>query len=400
MKLSYKSILPALFLYLISTGASYATFNFLNPSSPVIPPTPTADPDGLNIDPSAPRTETCPLNGALYTVTEREAWEKLRPAAVMIENHQDARPQSGLQNADIVYEAVAEGGVTRFMGLFYCGAVAQDTTLAPIRSARTYFVNLASEYNFPLYVHIGGANCSADKLPNGGSGPCKSDKRVQAIEQIQSYGWRLENDIDGMSVGLPVFYRDSNRLGDGRQLATEHTVITSSERIWTKALERGWTNLSPEGDAWDEGFRPWSFQDEADQGNRGTVSSIAYDFWGYDLYTARWAYDPATNSYSRSTGGAPHQDLNTNQTLSFKNIVIQFAPETGPVDDLKHMLYDVVGDGDGLVFRDGKVEEVTWAKDTRTDRTIFSDQNGAEFKFTRGPIWIAVMDVGSQVDYQ
>ena len=77
----------------------------------------------------------------------------------MIENDVTVRPQSGLSLADIVYEAVAEGGITRFMGVFYCGAQADVARVAPVRSARIYFVNLAAEYNTPIYMHVGGANC-------------------------------------------------------------------------------------------------------------------------------------------------------------------------------------------------------------------------------------------------
>ena len=69
----------------------------------------------LQIKPEEPRDQECPLNGKLFTQTERTSWEKRRPSAVMIENSPDARPQSGLSNADIVFEIVAEGGVTRFM---------------------------------------------------------------------------------------------------------------------------------------------------------------------------------------------------------------------------------------------------------------------------------------------
>src|SRR5258708_15893408 len=111
----------------------------------------------LNIDPKAPRDQSCPLNGKLYTQVEADAWSKRRPLAVMIENHPDARPQSGLSNADMVFEAMAEGGVTRFMAFFYCDAQAEDVTLAPIRSARQYFFELASGFNRPMYVHVAGA---------------------------------------------------------------------------------------------------------------------------------------------------------------------------------------------------------------------------------------------------
>jgi len=76
----------------------------------------------------------------------------------MIENHLDSRPPSGLSRADVIYEAVAEGGITRFLTVFYCGVASEDVRIGPIRSARIYFLDFASEYgDKPLFVHQGGA---------------------------------------------------------------------------------------------------------------------------------------------------------------------------------------------------------------------------------------------------
>ena len=71
-------------------------------------------------DPKLPKTQECPLNGVKYSKQQEAWWQKHRPLGVMIENHQEARPQSGIASADVIYEAVAEGGITRFMALFYC----------------------------------------------------------------------------------------------------------------------------------------------------------------------------------------------------------------------------------------------------------------------------------------
>src|SRR3989338_9899621 len=107
------------------------------------------------INPEEPKNQTCPLNGLAYTTTEKNLWEKRRPLTVMIENHQEARPQSGISSADIVYEAVAAGAITRLLAVFYCDTAATDLIIGPVRSARTYFLDLASEYyKYPLYTHI------------------------------------------------------------------------------------------------------------------------------------------------------------------------------------------------------------------------------------------------------
>jgi hypothetical protein len=157
MNKTLSTILICLVLFFASTGVSYSVFRFLNqaPSSAVSPEgaTPTPVSRKSKLDPSLPKTEVCPLNGQLFTKPENEVWSARRPLAVMIENSVDSRPQSGLGSADVVYEAVAEGGVTRFMGMYYCdAAMTDDLMVAPVRSARIYFVNLVSEYD-ALYNH-------------------------------------------------------------------------------------------------------------------------------------------------------------------------------------------------------------------------------------------------------
>lgn len=398
-----KTIITAVVLYLVATLTSYATFAFVN-SGPGQPTQVAVERDpetGLVIDPGAPKTAECPLNGAYFTDVERAAWEQRRPLAVMVENSPDARPHSGLIKGDVIYEAVAEGGVTRFMSLFYCAAQAKDVIVAPVRSVRTYYIDWASEYGLtPLIAHVGGANCSAEKLPGGGYGPCKTDPRAQAIEQLVDYGWRYAkgNDLDQFAIGAPTYIRKPERLG--RTVATEHSVVASTEGLWGVGQERGWTNLSPEGEEWSESFKPWQFKDDAESSARGPVNSIAYDFWeGYKQFDARWQYDATSNSYLRFTGGEPHTDLETKEQLAAKNVVVLFTKETTSVDELKHNLYQTIGEGEALVFQDGQVIEGFWEKDSRTGRTIFTNKKGEEISFVRGQIWISVVDNSTNVAY-
>lgn len=391
-----KNIITALFLYLISTGVSFAFFSFVStPPEAIQSGTPETTDTGLTIDPAAPKTEVCPINGQKFTKIEKEAWDKRRPLLVMIENHEEARPQSGLSKADVVYEAIAEGGITRFMGVFYCDAMARDVVVAPVRSARTYFMDYASEYSeYPLYVHVGGANCS------GEGGACKTDKRVQALEQIEKYGWggKTGNDMNQFSIGYPTFYRDYNRLD--HDVATEHTMVSSTEKLWKFALGRGWSNLSPEGEDWTETFTSWKFKEDAEQKDRGSVANIAFDFWdGFKQYDVRWEYDAAANQYKRYNGGEAHIDLNTNQQITTKNVVILFAKEVGPVDDLKHMFYETTGKGTALIFQDGQVIEASWSKPKRTSRTVFANKKGQEIEFNTGKIWIEVVATDTTINH-
>lgn len=392
-----KSLLLFFLAFSLSGGASYALTTYLYSPEPGGPISPIATPPvggGLNIDPSAPRTSECPINGAMFTTAEQKVWETRRPLFVMIENSVDSRPQSGLNSADVIYEAVAEGGITRFGAVFYCGVSAKDTIVGPVRSARTHFINAASEYNYPLYTHVGGANC-------GSSDPkaCTTDKRVQALEQINQYGWggAKGNDLNQFSIGFPTFWRDYERLG--RTVATEHTMYSSTEKLWKYAAGRGWTNLDPSGKLeWSDGFTPFTFKD--DSTNKGTVSNINFGFWENNAnFRVIWSYDNATNTYKRQTGGADHKDLNDDSTLSAKVVVVQLTKEIGPLGDLKHMLYELMGTGKGIVFQDGQAIEATWSKKDREARTVWKDSKGKEIAFNRGKIVFHILPSDNTIKY-
>ncbi len=396
-----KFLLLVLGLYLVSTLGSFAAFSYFSSEtslgSGAVRTSEGEEDDGtllgslLTIAPSEPRDQECPLNGKLYTQQEREAWEKHRPLAVMIENSPDARPQSGMSKADVVFEAMAEGGVTRFMGMFYCDVQANDTTLAPVRSARSYFVDYASGFNLPLYTHVGGANL---------------DGPADALGQISKYGWALENDLNQFSIGYPTFVRNSDRI-KGKEVATEHTMETTTELLWEIGDERGWTNLSPERkigrtvvepEEWSDGFEPWTFSDESTSAN--DAANISYEFWtGYPLYAVEWQYDSSTKMYNRVMAGEPHVDLNTGEQIAAANVVVLLTAEKGPIDELKHMLYTTTGTGKALVFQNGEAITAKWDKKTRESELRFTNAAGKDIPMARGMTWISVVDTTTDVTY-
>ncbi len=374
-------------LYLIATGLSFGIFWVLGSraqNSSADNQAATKGPqEHFVVDASLPKTESCPINGAYFTKPERELWEKLRPLAVMIENHAESRPQSGLSSADIVYEAVAEGGITRFMGVFYCGA-ATPVTLAPVRSARTYFLPWVLEYD-ALYNHVGGAGrCNDDTV----------DERAKALCQIDT--WKVK-DMDQFGISFPTCYRNYDRLD--HPVATEHTMVCFTDKLYKLAATRGWTNVDAKGVSWDKSFEPWKFKDDAAQGERGASFSGSFVAWkGYEKeYGVRWDWDQATNTYKRFNGGVAHTDLENKQQLTAKVVIIQFAKEIGPVDDKAHLLYENVGVGTGLLWQDGKETAITWKKATRNARTKFYDAGGKELSLNRGQIWIELLPIGTPI---
>ncbi len=378
-------------LYLVSTGISYAAFSFSNKNaSSIISPTAKISPGQqahFKVDPSIPRDQVCPLDGVKYTKKEEDVWAKRRPLAVMIENSEEARPQSSISRADIVYEALAEGWITRFMAVFYCNTPFENMAIAPVRSARTYFVDWVSEYD-ALYTHVGGANALGDNAQ-------KTDPRADALGQIDRYGTK---NMDEFGISFPDCYRNPDRLD--HPVATEHQMVCFSENLYKIAEKRNWTNVDENGAPWDKNFTAWKFKDDAKSSDFGNSNTVNITFTpSYDKYAVKWEFDPTTDSYKRSNGGVAHLDHESNSQIMAKNVVILLTKMVGPVDDNGHLLYTTIGGGKALILQDGKVIVGTWSKASRTARTKFFAPTGAEVNFNRGLIWIEAVHDPSLVTY-
>ena len=373
-------------VFFLSAYSSYSFFSGSLPVGIISPIVGYKPPNGSNEPtvPAEPKTEACPINGEMLTKTQKANWEKRRPLGIMIENHKDARPQSGISSADVVYEAVAEGGITRFLAVFYC----KDTPyVGPVRSARMYFIQMLEEYgNNPLYAHVGGANTP---------GP------ANALGEINDLKWNLYNDLNQFSVPFPYYWRDYERLPNR---ATEHTVYSSTSKLWQyAATKRELTNVDSDGVAWDKNFTSWKFSDEAKLEDRGGATKISFGFWNSFAsdFSVDWVYNKSSNSYIRNNGGQPHVDKDTGKPLEAKNIVIVFASERPANDgyDGGHILYKLNGEGESLVFQNGKTIKATWTKEDDESRMKFVDENGKEISFVRGQIFVEILPIGNKVSY-
>lgn len=374
------------FVFMLSTVSSYSFFKgggvatILSPLSNYKPPTS----NGATAIPDEPKTEECPINGEMLTKSQKMAWEKRRPLGVMIENHKEARPQSGLSYADVVYETVAEGGITRFLAVFYC----KDAPyVGPVRSARMYFINLLEGYGSnPLYAHVGGANTP---------GP------ADALGYLKEISWSSYNDLNQFSVPFPYFWRDYERLPNR---ATEHTVYSSTAKLWQYAKDkRELTEKDSDGIRWDKNFTPWEFANDAKTGDRGNVAKVDFGFW--DSFASDfgvvWSYDKTSNAYKRNNGGVPHLDKNTGRQLVAKNIVVVFAKESPANDGYEggHLLYKTVGSGDALIFNNGQVIKGEWSREDTTDNLKFTDEQGKAVSMVRGQVFVEVLPIGNKVNY-
>lgn len=368
-----KIFIGAIVLYLFSAGASFMVFSAVL-KGPISIDTPFGNLTDLTSgNEEGVKDRECPLNGALHTKSREELWEKRRPLGVMVENHVDARPTIGLSRADVIYEAVAEGGITRFLVVYLC----QDAgDIAPIRSARTYFLDWVLEYD-ATYAHVGGANTP---------GP------ANALGQIRDYDIK---DMDQFGLGFPTYWRGTDKLAP-------HNVHSTTKKLWEAAEEKGFGKENASGDNWDENFQLWKFKDDAALDVRGDQKPVIVPFWGQnESYTVTWQYDKAANVYRRYHGQDAQTDPLTKEHLGAKIVVVQFQTERKASDGHQdgHLLYGTTGSGNALIFMDGKIVKGKWSKKDRVSRTKFLDEKGKEVSLNRGLIWIQTIPAGNEVEY-
>lgn len=278
-----------------------------------------------------------------------EALAKRHPLAVIIENHPEARPQSGLNKASLVYEAISEGGITRFLAIF---GPNDATKVGPVRSARTYFVDWLSEFD-AYFAHVGGNLDALDKI--------KADDIL---------------NLDQFGLGEPTYWREPE-IGK----AIEHTMYSSTDLLYKAAAKKGFSSSSK--------FTAFAFR-EAKPDTTAT-QKITVDF-SEPQYKVNWEYNSQTNTYLRSLAGAPHRDKDTGDRLAAANLIIQEVERWDAPTTINEQGWAMktIGTGKAKVFIEGKEIDGTWKKTSRTDRTLFYDAQGDEIKFIPGTFWYEI----------
>jgi hypothetical protein len=277
-----------------------------------------------------------------------------RPIVVMFDNHPNAYPQTGLDQAAVVFEALAEFGLTRFMAVYRPDALPDAQVVGPVRSSRLYFVQWAMGLQ-GMYVHAGGS--------------------PQALETLASTDEVF--DVDAlMAAGSAYFTRNDER-------EAPHNLYTTGE-----ALKRALGEATTSDALADVGF---SFKADAAEADRPAAQRIDY-FFLYREDSAGWVYDPATNSYGRLRRGEPALDLGTGQQLRAKNVVVMEVFEQPiPGDEKGRIEQQVIGEGRARVFMDGVEREVTWRKPDATSQLAFFDPSGEEVAFNPGVTWLVAL---------
>ncbi len=292
-----------------------------------------------------------------------------RPIAVMFNNLRKALPQIGVGQADVIYEIVAEGGITRMMGVFQDLEGVGD--LGSIRSARDYYVSLALGHD-AIYIHAGGS--------------------PQAYEAFSKWGVTHIDFVNGPYGNM--CWRDPDRR---KTAGLEHSLLTSSEKV----LEQMPSRFTLEHK---EGFAVgWAFDKEPPAGEKQQVSQLTVPFSKYK--TGHFTYDSAQNRYliEQHIDGAdePYVDGRTGEAVAVSNVLVLFT-DVGVIkgDDKGRMEVRTTGTGDGLLLRDGALYEITWQRDKRTDCYSFLDKAGKEIPLNVGPSYINIVSAKAEVTWE
>ena len=293
------------------------------------------------------------------THEEREDQEQAKKKifAVMLDNHDDARPQAQISKADIIYEYRVEGEFTRYMALFQSNF---PEGVGPVRSARPYFVQTAKEYN-AIYAHWGGSEAGLAEVRN-----------------------RNVVDLDGIALEGIVFHRNK----DVGKRAPHNGYISLPE------LEN---YLVDKGVDVNDNTASLNFYGEGENIEGTDVGEITLNF--NKNYKTNFTYDDASGKYKYIRQGEAVLDEATGEEFTTDNLVVLFQKGVvaGPKGTLK---LANIGTGTGLLLQKGKLAPITWEKENEDARTILKDANGNEIKFYPGKTFFSIVDQESDAVYE
>ncbi|MGH9263121.1 MAG: DUF3048 domain-containing protein [Acidimicrobiales bacterium] len=296
-------------------------------------------------DPEAAPVGVFPLTGMPATDRGRLS----RPAvSVKIDNNVQARPQAGIDSADVIYEEFTEG-ITRFVVVFQSSDAA---TVGPVRSVRPADPNIVKPFGGPLVF-------------SGGSPAVLNIVRSAGVAQV------TEND------------RATLRRRSGRR--APHNLYTSTEAMFRRA---------------GSGSAPPSFSPFLREGQAfspaGATPAATLNLAPAPNVRASYQWDAAAGVWKRSTDGRPHM-LEGDVQLAPRNVIVQYTPYVGFAADRKVRYPEVVGSGDAMVFVGGLQVRARWTKSAPGSMTTYVDSAGTPIPLAPGQTWVHLQEPGSAV---
>ena len=316
-------------------------------------------------DPEPEFPYTNPLTG-LGTYTDLSAD---RPIAIMINNLKKALPQLGVSQADIIYEAPAEGGITRMMAVFQ--TLDQVGDLGSVRSARPYYVELAAGLD-AIFIHAGGSD--------------------DAYSAIKNYG---VFNIDGVNgpYGGTMFWRDAARK---KNAGFEHSLLTSPERI-TKLLTG---SLAKSRQTHKEGYSlPLYFTEDGTPVNGSPANTVSVRYSNYK--TGLFRYDEQTGTYLAEQYGAAYVDGNNDRQIAVTNVLILATSVRNiPGDTAGRKSIKLTGSGSGWFACGGKYIPITWAKDSANAPFRYYTADGQDLMLGAGKTYVNIVGTDYPVTFE
>ena len=292
-----------------------------------------------------------------------------RPVAVMFNNLKKALPQIGISQADVLYEIVAEGGITRIMGVFQDLDGVGD--LGSIRSARDYYVSLAAGHD-AIYIHAGGS--------------------PQAYDAFDDWGITHIDFVNGPYGNM--CWRDPDRR---KNAGFEHSLLTSGDKV----LEQMPSRFRLEHEA---GYQVgWTFSDETPAGGQKADCSLTVPFSNYKTGLFEYVSDDNQYLVTQHIDGAdiPCTDGADDSLLKVSSVLVLYTDVSRVKgDDKGRMEVRTTGTGDGLLLRDGQIYEITWQRNKRTDNFSFLDQSGKAIPLAVGTSYINIVGTSANVTWE
>ena len=308
-------------------------------------PKPADIPDNIAPPKPKPVVYYSPLTG-LKVADEKTTQQAV--TAIMIENSPDARPQSGLKQAGVVYEAIAEGGITRFLALYQ---EAKPTLVGPVRSVREYYVDWLTPYQASV-AHVGGSWNALKLVRNG---------KYRDIDQFFNSG---------------SYWRATDRYAP-------HNVYTNFKRLDALNKSKGYTTST---------FPSWPRAD-GKAADKPTATNIHINI-SSSLYNTQYKYDAKNNRYNRYLAGVLHKDREKG-TITPSVVIAMHVDMKVVFEDGYREQITTVGSGKATIFQNGTAQNVTWRKKSRSAQLEFLDKNGKSVELVRGQTWIAAVPNGS-----
>lgn len=335
---------------------------------------------------SAPEPEKPPVNP--LTGEEVASWDLVtrRPLAVKVENDAAARPQSGIVDADLVYEELVEGGITRFICIYLSK---EASAIGPTRSARPSDIDITSFLD-PLLICSGGSSAVMSMVQASG---------MKYITEDSTYFWRERSRRAPHNLYTSTALLRQFLLEGGDSFnALPDSGLYFAEPGDGEAEEEEAEEDASEGEEESAGE---SAAPESAMVGKATAINIAYKA---AMCAASYQYDAASDRYLHFIQGSPHNDLTTGKSVAPRNVIVQYVTVTNSglrdVTGAPVPVSQVTGSGRCLVFTGGEVHHATWRKNSRSDATTFSDENGSPVPLRPGQTWIHLIPEDIPVTYQ